>query len=47
MFVMVRQVRLRQKLRYPEIFDELGQDWPTLFAAELTAELSKGNAANV
>ncbi len=42
MFVMVRQVRLRAKLNWPRIFEDLAQGWATLFPAEIAAELNKG-----
>jgi hypothetical protein len=47
MFVLVRQVRLRAKLNYPRIFDDLQREWETIFPAEIAAELEGGAAANV
>jgi hypothetical protein len=47
MFVLERQVRLRAKLTYPRIFDELESEWASLVPAEIAAELERGAAANV
>jgi hypothetical protein len=47
MFILVRQVRLRARLNYPRIFDDLKQDWASIFPAEIAAELEGGAAANV
>jgi hypothetical protein len=41
MFVLVRQVRLRQRLEWPRIFKELEAHWQPLFAGEIAAELGK------
>jgi hypothetical protein len=41
MFVLVRQVRLRQRLQWPRIFKELEAEWQPLFAGEIAAELDK------
>jgi uncharacterized protein DUF6441 len=41
MFVLVRQVRLRQRLTWPRIFKELEADWQPIFAGEIAAELGK------
>jgi hypothetical protein len=42
MFVMVPQVRLRQRLNYPRIFEDLERSWETLFPAEIAAALAEG-----
>jgi hypothetical protein len=47
MFVLERQVRLRAKLTYPRIFDELESEWANLVPAEIVAELKRGAAADV
>ena len=43
MFVMVPQVRLRARLRWPEIFKELEASWRDLFVGEINAALAAGS----
>lgn len=43
MFVMVRQVHLRKRVDYPQIFDDLKDDWSTLFPTEIAAALNAGS----
>jgi hypothetical protein len=40
-FVLLRQVRLRAKLRWPQIFKELERDWPNVVATELAKTLGE------
>lgn len=42
MFVMVRQVHLRKRLDTMRIFDDLGQEWPDIFAQEISRALDAG-----
>jgi hypothetical protein len=44
MFVLVRQVTLRAKLHWPQIFEDLEQGWAQLFPAEIAAALNEGPA---
>jgi hypothetical protein len=44
MFVLVRQVTLRAKLHWPQIFEDLQQGWEQLFPAEIAAALNEGPA---
>lgn len=43
MFVMVRQVHLRKRLSWQEIFDQLSQEWPDLFASEVSDAVNAGS----
>jgi hypothetical protein len=43
-FVMVRQVTLRAKLHWPQIFKDLEEGWARLFPAEIAAALNSGAA---
>lgn len=44
MFVMVRQVTLRPRLHWPQIFKDLEAGWARLFPAEINAALAGGAA---
>jgi hypothetical protein len=40
MFVMVPQVTLRKRLRWPQIFEDLKAAWPQIMAAEISKSMS-------
>lgn len=42
MFVMVRQVHLRKRLDWQDIFAQLGDEWPDLFAREVSNAVNAG-----
>jgi hypothetical protein len=41
MFVMVRQVTLKQRIRWDQITADLGAEWPDIFGSSIAAELSR------